>query len=237
MELYFLPDLKEGQSAVLSPEEARHCVRVLRHKNGDTIQLIDGKGGLYTGVIRNADQKNCVVEIIYRNDNFPGPDFSVYMAVAPTKNIDRFEWFCEKATEVGVKRITPLLCTRSERKSVNTNRIERVMISAIKQSIKTWLPQIDEPVLFEQFITGDFEETEKYICSSTSDPGDTFVKHYSKGKNAIILIGPEGDFTKEELLLAEQNNFIAVNLGPSRLRTETAALIACHTINLLNTLN
>jgi 16S rRNA (uracil1498-N3)-methyltransferase len=235
MELYFLPDLTEGKTAVLTAEESRHCVRVLRHKNGDSIQLIDGKGGLYAGLIREADPGACVVEIIYRHENFGDKDFKLHMAVAPTKNIDRFEWFCEKATEVGVDRLTPVICEHSEREKMKTERIQRLMIAAIKQSVKAWLPKIDEPIEFDKFISCDFSGAKKFICSSVASPTDNFKKHYKKGEDAVVIIGPEGDFSNRELTEAAAKDFKMINLGPSRLRTETAALVACHTINFLNT--
>ena len=235
MELFFVPDLSVGKPASLSPDEARHCIKVLRHKEGDTIQLIDGKGGLYAGVIRNTDSSGCAVEIIYRHDHFSDRSYSLHMAVAPTKNIDRFEWFCEKATEVGIDEISPVICTRSERKTVKTERIERVMVAAIKQSIKSWLPKIHEPVDFDDFIQKKFNGYKKFICSGAANPEDNLRKYYSKSENVVIIIGPEGDFTNEELNKASAHNFVHINLGLSRLRTETAAFVACHTINLLNT--
>ncbi|MGI8892391.1 MAG: 16S rRNA (uracil(1498)-N(3))-methyltransferase [Bacteroidia bacterium] len=235
MELFFLPDLVEGQSAVLTADESRHCIKVLRHKPGDSIQLIDGKGGLYAGIIRDADPRACRVEIIYRHDSFSDRHYSIHMAVAPTKNIDRFEWFCEKATEVGVDMITPVICQHSERRIIKTERIEKVMISAIKQSIKAWLPQINEAISFNKFVELEFSKSKKFICTGIAAPQESLKNHYKKGEDAVILIGPEGDFSGDEINLAIKKKFIPVNLGTSRLRTETAALVACHTINLLNT--
>lgn len=235
MELFFIPDLTTGKLATLPPDEAKHCVKVLRHKSGDTIQLIDGKGGLYAGLIKVANAANCVVEILYRHDSFSERNYSLHMAVAPTKNIDRFEWFCEKATEIGIDEITPVICKRSERKVVKTERIERLMIAAIKQSVKSRLPKIYEPVSFDDFTRKNFTEHKKFICSASAQAEDNLKKHYLSGENAVILIGPEGDFTNDELKSATHLDFKHINLGPSRLRTETAALVACHTINLLNT--
>ena len=217
----------------LSPEESKHIVRVLRMKAGDDILFTDGKGMLYHCRIAEANPKGTLVEVLRQE---PGKDkrpFVLHMAVAPTKNINRFEWFLEKATEIGVDRITPFISRHSERKTVKTDRLNRVITAAMKQSLKTFHPVLDEPVSFETLIRQPFEG-KKFIAYIDPEVTLELSKAYTKGENAWVLIGPEGDFSPEEVEQAKKEGFIPVRLGPSRLRTETAAVVACHTINLLN---
>ena len=231
MQLFYCPELS-GEFHTLNEEESRHIVRVLRLEIGDHIHLTDGKGGLFQAEITDDHPKRCSVQIIKSTFEYEKRDFQIHMAVAPTKNISRYEWFLEKATEIGINKITPVICEHSERKKVKVPRLEKVIISAVKQSLKAYVPELNETARFKDFIKQDFDG-EKFIayCEGATK---ALKELYTPLSNAIILIGPEGDFSPEEVKLAEENGFVPVNLGPSRLRTETAAIVACHTVNLVN---
>jgi 16S rRNA (uracil1498-N3)-methyltransferase len=232
MQLFYTPDI--DKSLVLPEEEARHCIRVLRLTEGSEIDLTDGKGYLYKAVIVQAHPKHCVVNIKERILHTPFWKFNLHIAVAPTKNMDRMEWFAEKATEIGINAISFLNCRYSERKEIKGERIEKILISAMKQSLKATLPALDGMVDFKHFIKRPFDG-QKFIAHCESDEEKQVLKHVYKAKeNALILVGPEGDFSTEEIDLATQAGFKAVSLGESRLRTETAALTACQTIHFVN---
>lgn len=235
MHIFYTPDITTDKHYTLSEDESKHALRVLRLKIGDTIQLIDGRGGLYIASIISDHVKKCTVEVTTVQQEFGKRNNYLHIAIAPTKSIDRIEWFAEKATEIGIDEISLLDCERSERGIVKTERINKVLVSAIKQSINAYLPKLNSVQKFEQFIKQNFEG-EKYIahCNATEVPLIHLKNKYSAGKNALILIGPEGDFSLQEVALAKQNGFIEISLGASRLRTETAALVACNVINVLN---
>ena len=217
----------------LSAEESRHIVKVLRMKAGDDILFTDGKGMLYHCRIAKANPRGCYVEVLKEGKGTDRRDFYLQMAVAPTKNINRFEWFLEKATEMGIDHIMLFISEHSERKTVKTERLNRVITAAMKQSLKTFHPVLDEIVRFEELIRQPFEG-EKFIAYIDKAVTPELSKAYHRGSNALVLIGPEGDFSPEEVEAAISFGFVPVKLGPSRLRTETAAVAACHTINLLN---
>jgi 16S rRNA (uracil1498-N3)-methyltransferase len=205
-------------------------------KTGDSIQLIDGKGGLYVAEIIDDNQKHCAVKITDTKKEFSKRDWSLHIAIAPTKNMDRLEWFVEKATEIGIDEISLIDCNKSERTIVKAERLNKVAISAIKQSLKAYLPKISDVVDFKKLIASakDFKG-EKFIAHCHSREVLPHIKTLYKPKsNTIILIGPEGDFSVDEIKLALDNDFKEISLGASRLRTETAALYACTTINILN---
>lgn len=231
MQLFYEPELLNN-NGVLNPDESHHCIRVLRHVAGDYIKVIDGKGNLFTCIITEANQKKCKIEIESRTTQAP-VDYVTHIAVAPTKNIDRLEWFLEKGTEIGIEIITPILCTNSERRVIKIDRLEKVITSAVKQSIDLWRPQLMPMIDFASFVTQPFNG-DKFIAHCR-DENDAHLKlQYKKGNSVTILIGPEGDFTESEIELALQNGFKPVTLGAKRLRTETAALVAGHTIRLIN---
>ena len=232
MNLFYAPEIN-GQFYTLTEDESKHIIRVLRMKTGDTVFFTDGKGLFFECQISDANPKSCEVEIINEKPGEDKRSFFLQMAVAPTKNISRFEWFLEKATEIGVDRITPIISAHSERKIVKTERLQRVITAAMKQSLKSFHPQLDEVTSFSAIIKQAFEG-EKFIAFIDKDVTLELSKAYTPQKNALILIGPEGDFSPEEVELAKQNGFVPVRLGPSRLRTETAGIVACHTVNLLN---
>lgn len=217
----------------LPQEEAQHCVRVLRKKEGDEILLTDGKGHFYDAQIVQASLKHCIVRIV-NTIEYPKPwNFNLRIAFAPTKNIDRIEWFSEKATEIGIDRFTPLLCQFSERKEIKRHRIEKILVSAMKQSQKAVLPQLDDMLPFSSFIKQPFDGR-RFIAHCYDGNKPLLKNTYCKGDNALILIGPEGDFSEKEVKDALDNGFEPISLGESRLRTETAALVACNTVHVLN---
>lgn len=229
--IFFAPDILSNPE--LPFEEGQHCIKVLRKKEGDEIFLTDGKGCFYDAAIIQANPKHCIVNIINTIQQSKGWNFNLQIAFAPTKNIDRIEWFAEKATEIGIDRFSPLLCQHSERKEIKAQRIEKILISAMKQSQKALLPQLDDMISFSEFIRQEFDG-QKFIAHCYSQEKSLLKDVYQKGKDALILIGPEGDFSEKEVEEALDKGFKPISLGESRLRTETAALVACHTMHLLN---
>ncbi|MCX6250492.1 MAG: 16S rRNA (uracil(1498)-N(3))-methyltransferase [Bacteroidetes bacterium] len=232
MNLFFAPSL-QGNLFTLNEEESKHCIRVLRLKKGDLLHLTDGNGNLFETTIVDDNTKRCSVEIISVQKEYLKRDFYLHIAIAPTKNMGRFEWFLEKATEIGVDEITPLFCHYSERTYMKASRLEKILISAMKQSLKTYLPKLHDPVSFSDFIHQPFNG-QKYIAYCDPSENRLLKDLYSKGENALILIGPEGDFSNEEVAEAKNTGFIPISLGKSRLRTETAGIVACNTINFVN---
>ena len=234
MQLFFTTDIR-GNLAYFDETESRHLTQVLRRKVGDTVQLTDGLGTLFSGGIIEVGKRTCVVAIQNALNNFEARPFRLHIAIAPTKNMDRIEWFLEKATEIGIDEITPLICKRSERTVIKTERLKGVLASAMKQSLKTFLPKIHEALDFQQFMKQKFsEDDQKFIAYCNDAERHPLSKMYQKSKNCVLLIGPEGDFTESEVAAAFKQNFVGVSLGNSRLRTETAGVVACHTVNLLN---
>lgn len=232
MHIFYTPELS-GNTYSLDESESKHCIRVLRLEQGDEIILVDGKGGYFTAEIVDPNPKKCMVLVIKSELNFGLQNFQIHIAIAPTKNIESIEWFLEKATEIGISHITPLLCRFSERKEIKTDRLEKVMISAMKQSLKAYLPQLDPLTKFTDFISRPFEG-QKFIAHCEDQHRDILKKMIIPNKNYLILIGPEGDFSSDEIKMAIEAGFHPVSLGDSRLRTETAGVVACHTFNLLN---
>lgn len=232
---FFAPDLLS--SATLPPDESAHCIRVLRHREGDIIQVIDGSGVLYQCRIVDADPRHTMVEIV---DSADAPKFwkpTITIGVAPTKNMDRMEWMTEKCVELGVDKIVPLLCAHSERKVLKEERLRKIAISAMKQSLKTVLPQIEPLTDFAEFIAlhRDKSDEMKFIgyCDK-SYPLRNLIAEYKAPEDVVIIIGPEGDFSPDEVSMAVNAGFIPVTFGKSRLRTETAALSALQIVHILN---
>ena len=229
--IFFTPDILLDYQ--LPPEEAQHCVRVLRKKEGEEILLTDGKGHFYDAEIVQAHPKNCIVNL-KQTIVQPKPwDFELTIGFAPTKNIDRVEWFAEKATEIGIDYLLPVLSFHSERKEIKNQRIEKILVSAMKQSQKAYLPQLKEIQKFTSVVSKEFKGR-KFIAHCYPGDKKLLKDTYKSGEKAFILIGPEGDFSEEEVALAISHGFEPISLGQSRLRTETAALVACHTIHVLN---
>jgi 16S rRNA (uracil1498-N3)-methyltransferase len=236
MNIFYCPQV-EANEAILSPGESAHCLRVLRLGLGEKVQVIDGHGGYYNAVIVEPDPKRCRLEILETIDHGKARNFRIHIAIAPTKNMDRFEWFIEKSVEIGIDIITPLLCHRSERRTLKTERLHKLIISTMKQAIIPTLPELNELTGFKDFVRADSgESVNRYIAHCEVTRENTLQKVCPAGHDAIILIGPEGDFSPEEIALAQENGFIPVSLGINRLRTETAGIVACHTVGLLNNL-
>ena len=228
----FAPDLTPAAASYqLSEEESKHAVRVLRLGVGDEVALVDGRGGLYTAAIAEANPKRCQLRISQHTYVVPRSYFT-HVAVAPTKNLDRMEWFVEKAVEVGVERISFLRCARSERRELKLERLEKIAISALKQSGQAWLPQLDELTDFGAFVAGVVPET-SFIAHLEEGERTALTQVAGAGAGCCVLIGPEGDFTPQEIALALGRGIRPVTLGISRLRTETAALAAVFTAQLV----
>ena len=236
MELFFSDDICDSRVR-LDQEESAHCVRVLRHRAGDEISVIDGRGTLYRCALEIADARGAEARVLSAEPGFGAHPYHLTMAVCPTKNIDRYEWFVEKATEIGVDVIAPVIGERSERKVLKTERLRRLVLSATKQSLKAAMPEVAEPVTVRDFIAAAPADALKLICYCFDDVERipiTDVLRRQKENRIAILIGPEGDFSPEEAALARERGWIPVQLGPSRLRTETAAVTAVTAVYLAN---
>jgi 16S rRNA (uracil1498-N3)-methyltransferase len=233
MEIFYSNDI-EGGMLRLDAEESGHCVRVLRHREGDAVDVIDGRGTLLHCTLLDADPKGATARIDSREPGFGAHPYRLTMAVCPTKNIDRYEWFAEKATEIGMDVLAPVIGDRSERKVLKTERLERLVKSAAKQSLKGAIPEVLQPQTVRDFILGAPEDAVKMICYCFDGPKRTVAEVLrdlspsaaSSVPEIRILIGPEGDFSPEEADLALSRGWVPVTLGASRLRTETAALVA-----------
>lgn len=234
MQLFFTDKIESGQ-ALLTEEEAHHCLHVLRHSIGDRINVTDGKGGIYKAIIINKTKRDCEISIEEIEIISPPSYKHLSIAIAPTKNIDRFEWFVEKATEIGIHRIIPIITENSERKIIKQDRTRRVAISAMKQSNHYYLPEISELVKWQDFIAVPRKGI--LTIAHCNVDGLHHFKDLIKPKTDIIIcIGPEGDFTPQEIDEAHSHSFKSVSLGKSRLRTETAGLYACVSFHLMNLL-
>ncbi|MCP2044530.1 16S rRNA (uracil(1498)-N(3))-methyltransferase [Pontibacter sp. HSC-36F09] len=232
MHLFYTPDIS-SDIYTLAEDESKHCTRVLRLHQGDTVYLVDGRGGRYTAIIQDAHQKRCQLQIIDKQLEYGKLPYYVHIAVAPTKNMDRIEWFVEKAVEIGVSAITFLECEHSERKQLRLDRIEKIAVSAMKQSQKGYLPFLNELTPFQRFIKTCIPE-DTFIAHLEDDATKSIKDHYKPNRQHCILIGPEGDFSITEIAAAYEAGIKPVTLGQSRLRTETAALVACHTLHVLH---
>lgn len=232
MHIFYTPDIN-SDTCILNEEESRHCVKVLRLESGSMLQLVDGKGGFYTAVIEDPHPKRTKIKVLSAQKDYGKRNHYLHIAIAPTKNIERMEWFLEKATEIGIDEITPLICDRSERREVKAERLNKVITSAVKQSIKAYHPKLNEAERFSDFILNN-AHSQKFIAHCIESEKFALKEQIKLNSDYLVLIGPEGDFTPDELNSAIKQDFIAVSLGNSRLRTETAALEACFEINFLN---
>lgn len=231
MEIFFSDDICDGRVR-LDAEESGHCVRVLRHRPGDEISVIDGRGTLYRCALEIADAKGAEARVIEAQPGFGAHPYHLTMAVCPTKNIDRYEWFVEKSTEIGVDVIAPVIGERSERRILKTDRLRRLTLSAAKQSLKAAIPTIAEPQSVRDFILAAPDDALKLICYCFDDVERKQIQQLLPAREICILIGPEGDFSPEEAALARERGWIPVSLGESRLRTETAAVVAATAVYL-----
>jgi 16S rRNA (uracil1498-N3)-methyltransferase len=232
MQLFYIPNIL-GTEVILDETESKHAVRVLRLSVGNEVQLIDGKGGFYEAEIVDANPKKCRLKINKSIQEFGKKNFKLHIAVAPTKNIDRFEWFLEKATEIGIDEITPLLSDHSERKNIKPERLEKILVSAMKQSVKAYLPILNEMVSFKDFVESCATQN-RFIAHCYESEKPHLKNTVKQNQDVVILIGPEGDFSPEEVEFANEKGFTEISLGTARLRTETAAVVACHIVNLAN---
>lgn len=231
MHVFYTPDI--AVTCEMPEEEAAHCLRVLRLGVGDEVMLTDGKGCFYKAVISAATGKRCQVKVTETIEQEPLWNGHLHLAMAPTKNMDRIEWLAEKATEIGFDELTFLNCRYSERKVIKTERVEKIVVSAVKQSLKARKPVVNEMMDFARFVKHDFAG-QKFIAHCNEGEKPLLKEILVPGEDALVLIGPEGDFSPEEVKLAESLGFRSISLGKSRLRTETAALVSVHIMNLFN---
>lgn len=230
--LFYQPEISNG-IVNLDADESRHCVKVLRKKSGDIISITDGRGRFYNAHLIDTNPVRCLFDIQSVID-CPKKNYTIHLAISPTKNTDRIEWMVEKCVEIGVDEITLLHCRKTERKVFKIGRIEKIAISAMKQSKRAWLPTINQLTPFQEFMKHVDSQASRYIAH-VDHSNSTHLQSVAKRDGSyVVLIGPEGDFSTEELELAAQNNFVKVSLGNYRLRTETAGLMACQVLNLVN---
>jgi 16S rRNA (uracil1498-N3)-methyltransferase len=234
MQLFYNPNItKNTKEVTFDKTESRHIVRVLRKKEGDFVFITNGLGILFTAKVILANDKKCLVEITHIESKPTHKNYYLHIAIAPTKLNDRFEWFLEKATEIGIDEITPIICEHSERKIVKMERMEKIIHAAAKQSLKFHFPKINEPITFKKFINNPFQGKKLIAhCEETSKKNLKSV--LKKQDKALILIGPEGDFSPNEIKQSLEHNYIPVSLGESRLRTETAGIVAVHSVAFIN---
>ncbi|MET3127111.1 16S rRNA (uracil1498-N3)-methyltransferase [Arcicella rosea] len=232
MNIFYEPNIK--QTLLLNEEESRHAIKVLRLSVGSKLYVVDGKGGFYTCEIKVAHEKKCEVKIVEEQQNYERHDFYIHLIIAPTKNMDRIEWMVEKCVEMGIHEISFIQTRYSERKEIKTARIEKIAIGAMKQSLKAFLPKINEMITWKAFLQKEIAESQKMIAHLEEGDRKLIQDLATPKGNYAVLIGPEGDFNSDEIEQALKKGFLPVTLGKSRLRTETAGLAACFTLNLIN---
>ncbi|MDG2433086.1 16S rRNA (uracil(1498)-N(3))-methyltransferase [Flavobacterium sp.] len=233
MQLFYNPNIDEQtENFFFDKEESKHIIKVLRKKDSDILYVTNGQGLLFETEITLASDNKCTVKINGVEKKAPS-SYRLHLAVAPTKMNDRFEWFLEKATEIGIHEITPILCDRSERKVINKERFDKIVLSAMKQSNECYLPQLNDAVTFKEFIKKQNDGLQIIAHCEETDK-KTFKSVLQKKQNITILIGPEGDFSEKEIALALESKYQPVTLGTTRLRTETAAIVACHSVAFFN---
>lgn len=231
--IFYCPDIRTNPQ--MPEAESQHCAKVLRMKENDSLLITDGKGFFYRATLLQANPKSCIVSIVEEIPQLKHWSFDLHIAFAPTKKLDRVEWFVEKATEIGIDILTPLICRFSERKILKDIRIEKILVSAMKQSQKSRLPQLNDMIGFDEFIKQPFDG-QKFIAHCYDTEKKPLTKICKHNTNTLILIGPEGDFSEQEIEKSIEEGFVPISLGDSRLRTETAALVACHTVHVINQL-
>lgn len=232
MNVFYLPTAQIGTIS-FPEEESKHIVKVLRMKEGDCFCVTDGNGSLFDAELIDAHPKRAMANLSNQRQGYDVRDFKVSIAIAPTKLNERTEWFLEKATEIGIDGVKLFASYHSERRVANVDRFKKIIVSAMKQSVKSKMPVVEDMVSFDKLVKQNFEG-QKFIAWIDDDVTDQLCDLYKKNENVLVLIGPEGDFSKEEVELAKENGFVPVSLGKARLRTETAAVVACHTIQLIN---
>ena len=233
MQIFYVPDI-DGKMCVLDRNESKHCIRVLRMGKGDRIRIVDGKGNLCEGIITDPDPEGCQAQIVSITSDFEKRSYRLHIAISPIKNPERFEWFVEKSVEIGIDEITPLICRNTEKSGIKRERLNNIIISAMKQSVKAFRPVLNESLTFNEFISSVNQGVRMIAHCSQGSERLKMNLVYEKGRDAVILIGPEGDFSDEEIRLALENGYKPVDLGKSRLRTETAGIAACHSVYFIN---
>ncbi len=234
MQLFYNPNLsKDTQQIVFDKAESRHIIKVLRKQTNDVLLITNGKGLVAKTSIESASDKKCIVKVISIDSKQKSRDYYLHIAIAPTKNNDRLEWFLEKATEIGIDEITPIICENSERKVVKLERLEKMVISAMKQSLQFYAPKLNAAISFSDFLKTDFDGV-KYIAHCEDGEKESLKNSAKPKQNILILIGPEGDFSQNEINKALQENYSPISLGKTRLRTETAGIVAVQNIAFIN---
>ena len=233
MQIFYTINVSEGK-ALFSKEESMHCLRVLRMRRGESIRFTDGLGNLYEGVISDDDPTGMAATVISAEHDKGKRGYSLHMAISPLKNEDRLEWFIEKAVEIGIDEITTLICSRTEKKRIRRDRLEGLILSAMKQSVKCNLPRLNDPATFNESVDVIREGKRIIACCDPAVERIPITSAFSRGEEVTMLIGPEGDFTAEEVSRAVKGGFTPVHIGPSRLRTETAGVAACCSVYLAN---
>lgn len=226
MQLFYSNNLKDNLFT-FEENESKHIITVLRHKTGDNINVTDGSGNMYRAQLINANPRQCQAVITSIMPPMKKHNYYLHIAISPTKNADRMEWFVEKTVELGIDEISPIICEHSERKRINKERLQKIALSAMKQSIKTHITRINDIMHFNDFIRTGFVGKKLIAYVDSHQHNKSISMNYAKGENALILIGPEGDFSREEINMAIEHEYIPVSLGSSRLRTETAGITAC----------
>ena len=232
MMFFYAPNISSSRYT-FNEEESIHAVQVLRLKAGDEVSLVDGRGGCYRACVIEPHHRHCIVETLEHQTEYGKRPYRLHIGIAPTKNIDRFGWFVEKATEIGIDEITPLLCEHSERKHINTERLQRIMIAAMKQSKKAYLPRLNEMVSFGTWVE-TMTGSHRFIAHCGTGNRQSLKTVCGTGQDTVIAIGPEGDFSMQEVTQAMTLGFRGISLGSSLLRTETAGIAACYSVYFIN---
>ncbi len=233
MQVFYAPDISSDYY-ILDEKESKHLVRVLRTKRGASVKLIDGNGNLYEGEIEDPDPRKCGIRIVTVKNNFESRDYRLHIAISPLKNPERFEWFVEKSVEIGVDEITPVICKNTEKPGIKAERIRGIIISAMKQSLKAKLTVLNKAIVLHDFVDQSQAEIKMIGHCSENYKRNSMLEVYPPHSDGLIMIGPEGDFTSDEIEFAINKGFIPVHLGKSRLRTETAGVAACHSVYFIN---
>ncbi|MHB0754076.1 16S rRNA (uracil(1498)-N(3))-methyltransferase [Polaribacter sp. M15] len=235
MQLFYNSDIDTNTTQIIfNKTESRHIIKVLRKKEGDILKITNGKGFLFDAKITIASDKKCIADIICSEEKPKPWNYHLHIAIAPTKNNDRMEWFLEKATEIGIDEITPIICQNSERRVVKTERFEKIIQSAMKQSLKFTLPKLNAPIKFNEFINQNFGGKVCIAHCEDVEHKNLLKEIVNPSAQTTILIGPEGDFSLDEIKKALEKKYIPISLGESRLRTETAGLVAVHSVSFIN---
>jgi 16S rRNA (uracil1498-N3)-methyltransferase len=233
MQIFYAPGV-EGDIHFLDEKESRHCIKVLRMGAGSAVNIIDGAGNLYEGIIDNPDPRKCRIEIHKVIRDFEKRNYRLHVSISPLKNQERFEWFIEKSVEIGIDEITPLICKNTEKLRVKAERLNGIIISAMKQSLKAYKPILNDAISFGDFIRKEYNGRKLFGHCNSSGKRNRIDQEYHKGDEAVIMIGPEGDFSDNEIETAIGCGFNPVHFGNSRLRKEKGGIAACYSINYLN---